>query len=122
MKNSLPCFRQALITDMALDKLVPVDDFERRLFIARRNIEFEIAARLSLVPRDCYVVSLSSQSIIYKGLIRGGKIADFYVDLLDIDLKLILLFFMNDTVQIQRRRGIWPNLSERLPIMGKSIR
>ncbi len=87
MKNSLPCFRQALITDMALNKLVPVDDFERRLFIARRNIEFEIAARLSLVPRDCYVVSLSSQSIIYKGLIHGGKIADFYVDLLDIDFK-----------------------------------
>lgn len=87
IKSNLPCFRQALIADTLLDKFAPVCGLERRLFIARRNVEFEIFAQLALAPHDFYIASLSSQTIVYKGLIHGGKIADFYVDLFDLDFK-----------------------------------
>lgn len=86
IKQHLPCFRQVLLADTlgkANGTAQSIRDLERRLFVARRHIEYEIANKTALTPYDFHIVSLSSQTIIYKGLIHGGKIADFYADLLD---------------------------------------
>lgn len=90
IKQHLPYFRQILLADSltkAKGTSSSVRELERRLFTARRNIEYEITRQTALTPYDFHIVSLSSQTITYKGLIHGGKIADFYCDLLDPDFK-----------------------------------
>lgn len=52
--------------------------FERTLYLARRAIEKGVGkAGLS----DLYICSLSSRTIVYKGLLLGDKLGEFYVDL-----------------------------------------
>jgi|TARA_R100000501_G_scaffold5804_1_gene12742 glutamate synthase (NADPH/NADH) large chain len=54
--------------------------FEKDLYLVRRRIEKRvIAAQI----KDFYICSLSSRSIIYKGLFLAESLADFYPDLLD---------------------------------------
>ena len=54
-------------------------DFERRLFVMRRVIEKTV--------RNCYVCSMSSKSIVYKGLLLATQIEGFYPDLTCADFK-----------------------------------
>ena len=55
-------------------------DLERRLYETRRKIENE-AIKNSL--DGLYICSLSSKSIIYKGMFLAESISDFYIDLQD---------------------------------------
>ena len=55
-------------------------DFERDLYIIRRRIEREVRAR---AISDFYICSLSSRSIIYKGLFKAEQLTEFYPDLND---------------------------------------
>lgn len=55
------------------------DELERNLYIIRRRIE-KAAAAASI---DLYVCSLSSRSVIYKGMFLAENLTDFYPDLLD---------------------------------------
>jgi glutamate synthase (NADPH) large chain len=55
-------------------------DFERTLYIIRRRIEKAVIA--AQVP-GFYICSLSSRSIIYKGLFLAEALSVFYPDLLD---------------------------------------
>ncbi len=62
------------------DKL-SVDALERKLYVIRRLIEKEI---LSFNDKDFsqfYVVSMSSRTIVYKGLFNGSQLPEFYPDL-----------------------------------------
>ena len=52
-------------------------DFERRLYIIRREIE--------KATKDTYVCSCSSRTIVYKGLLLATQIEKFYPDLSDPD-------------------------------------
>ncbi len=57
---------------------VAADEFERRLYRARRAIDARAAAAgLS----DLYVASLSHRTLVYKALVRAVDLADFYADL-----------------------------------------
>src|ERR1700694_4754569 len=50
--------------------------FERRLTLLRKRAE-------SLLPPRCYICSLSSQTIVYKGLLTPWQFPQFYEDLRD---------------------------------------
>ena len=55
------------------------NEWEHRLYLARRRIErraAEDAVRM-------YLPSLSSRTVVYKGLMAGTRLADFYLDLRD---------------------------------------
>jgi len=52
------------------------DRFEPRLALMRKRAE-------SLMPARCYVSSLSSQSVVYKGLLTPWQFPQFYSDLRD---------------------------------------
>ena len=52
-------------------------DFDRRLYVARRVFEQS--------NEDTYVVSLSSRTIVYKGMFLVGDLRRFFVDLQDED-------------------------------------
>ncbi len=53
---------------------------ERKLYVARRMIEKRVDEALSLGDQF-YIVSLSSRTIVYKGMVMGGQIAEFFEDL-----------------------------------------
>lgn len=54
-------------------------EFEIKLFIARRLIEIKV--------QNVYIPSMSSKSIVYKGLFMAGQIENFYTDLADPSFK-----------------------------------
>src|SRR5690242_14714735 len=58
----------------------PEEEFERDLFVIRRRIEKQAIA--AQIP-ELYFCSLSSRSIIYKGMFLAESLAEFYPDLLD---------------------------------------
>jgi len=57
------------------------EQFERKLYVIRKVIESAIYQELS--GDDFYIVSLSSKTIIYKGLLRADQLGSFYDDLND---------------------------------------
>ena len=54
------------------------DAFERKLYVIRRRLHKDVEE-----THGCYVVSLSSRTIVYKGLLKGQQLARFYADLRD---------------------------------------
>ena len=54
----------------------PGTDFERQLALLRKRAE-------PLLPPRCYICSLSSESIVYKGLLTPWQFPQFYEDLRD---------------------------------------
>ena len=54
-------------------------DFERRLYLARRRAERTFREE----QLDCYVVSMSSRTVVYKGLMIAPRLQEFFPDLAD---------------------------------------
>ena len=55
--------------------------FELKLYVIRRQIEKSIAASDVVEKDDFYICSLSSRTIVYKGLLIADQIKSFYHDL-----------------------------------------
>ena len=78
-----PAIRQVFITGVTDDK---VGVFERTLYIIRKKIEkrvAELAARHPEQPsiNDFYICSLSSRSIVYKGMLSSLQLRLYFPDL-----------------------------------------
>ncbi|HTQ57328.1 MAG TPA: glutamate synthase large subunit [Bryobacteraceae bacterium] len=65
---------------------LPPADFERRLYIVRKRAEAEVAATSLPNKGDFYIPSLSSRTIVYKGLLLAPQMAHFYGELSDPDV------------------------------------
>ena len=65
------------------------EDFEQKLFLARRRAEEEIWKELP----DFYVPSMSALTIVYKGLFVAPQLPGFYKDLTDPDFETALALF-----------------------------
>jgi glutamate synthase (ferredoxin) len=75
-REAMPTIRQAIV---ARSSGLSDNAFERTLFLARKRMEQGFkAAQLA-----AYVPSLSSRTVIYKGLLLGAALRDFYSDLID---------------------------------------
>ena len=61
------------------------DDLERKLYVVRKRAEAEIAATDLRDKGFFYIPSLSSRTIVYKGLLLAPQIAEFYRELADPD-------------------------------------
>ncbi|KHG39676.1 MAG: glutamate synthase subunit alpha [Aphanizomenon flos-aquae KM1D3_PB] len=72
-KENQPQIEQVIIS--CADK--SGDELERELYIARRRI-MQAGRKIS---EDFYVCSLSSRTIVYKGMVRSAVLGDFYEDL-----------------------------------------
>ncbi len=64
------------------------DDFERQLYLARKQIEQAIATQAATAsPEEAeqllefYMCSFSGRTLIYKGMVRSAVLGDFYEDL-----------------------------------------
>ena len=58
-------------------------DFERRLYVCRRTIERAADATPALEGKIFYVCSMSSRTIVYKGMLVATQMRRFYLDLGD---------------------------------------
>ena len=92
-REVMPVIKQVFVAEPGgSSNGIDPDAFERRLYIARKQIERRIAGLAASAPEQeqeldvFYVCSLSSRTILYKGLIRTIQIAGFYPDLGQQDL------------------------------------
>jgi glutamate synthase domain-containing protein 2/glutamate synthase domain-containing protein 1/glutamate synthase domain-containing protein 3 len=87
-KASEPAIEQVFITPKK--KIKDELDFERALYILRKEIENKISSIELNKKSDFYICSLSARTIIYKGLLTPHQVAKFFLDLKDKDLKTSL--------------------------------
>src|SRR5205814_126639 len=59
------------------------DQLERKLYVVRRRAEAEVAESDIQEKSFFYVPSMSSRTIVYKGLLLAPQISDFYQELSD---------------------------------------
>lgn len=77
-----PTMRQVFIATTAADQTV----FERKLFVIRKRIEHAVRA-LNLADKAAfYMPSLSSRTIVYKGMLLANEVGVYYQDLNDEDV------------------------------------
>ncbi len=100
-RRAMPALRQLFVTGAGLSGIA----LDRRLYIARKRIEREIAAAgpasassggmggAAGAHRGVYFASLSSRTLVYKGMLVPHQLARFYPDLLDerVTTSLILI-------------------------------
>jgi glutamate synthase (NADPH/NADH) large chain len=72
-----PAFEQLFVAGSARPY-----DLERALYIVRKRIEHAIAALDASVRKGFYIVSLSSKTLIYKGMLTASQIAPMFPDLM----------------------------------------
>jgi glutamate synthase (ferredoxin) len=75
-KETMPKIEQIFVK---IAKEDDADDIERELYICRKLIER--AAKSSSWADELYFCSLSSKTIIYKGMLRSEVLGQFYLDL-----------------------------------------
>ena len=65
----------------------PGDAFERRLYVCRRTIEKAGDAEHALQGKIFYICSMSSRTIVYKGMLVATQMRRFFIDLNDAAVK-----------------------------------
>ena len=63
------------------------DDFERKLFVIRKQVETKVAASGLSRKSDFYIPTLSSRLICYKGMLMADQVDEYYPDLLEEDME-----------------------------------
>ena len=74
-----PFGRQVFIGSKAVDQ----NAFERKLFVIRKRIEHEVRHRKLDDGGQFYILSMSSRTIVYKGMLLAEQVGEYYTDLLD---------------------------------------
>ena len=60
-------------------------DFERKLYVIRKLAEKAIVPESQKNGTDFYIASLSSKTIVYKGMLTSMQLRHFFLDLSDLD-------------------------------------
>jgi glutamate synthase (NADPH) large chain len=75
----MPVFRQLFVTVPGLAGI----DLDRRLYPARKRIEHTAITGDDGVETSVYFPSLSSRTLVYKGMLTTPQLGDFFPDILD---------------------------------------
>ncbi|GAE27829.1 glutamate synthase [Halalkalibacter wakoensis JCM 9140] len=78
-KKSKPFIRQMFITPS--NELKDQNEFERKLYVIRKRLEKEIPATDKEHRKGFYICSLSTRTIVYKGMLIPEQLDSFYIDL-----------------------------------------
>ncbi len=85
VKQTEPCIRQVIIGRGS--NCPDVDSFERRLFIIRKQVQTTITQMAQKNDPEgigyLYIPSMSSRTVVYKGLLLADQVGSFYKDLQD---------------------------------------
>ena len=60
--------------------------FERKLFVIRKVVEHRVRALAAPEKQMFYITSLSSRTIVYKGMLLADQVGEYFPDLLDPDM------------------------------------
>lgn len=82
-KGTEPTIRQIFVGTTKTSQ----EEFERKLYIIRKRVENEVYKLITRSSEYFYICSLSSRTIVYKGLFVAQQIKSYYVDLADINFK-----------------------------------
>ena len=86
-RDAMPTLRQIFIGPKAGSRIkLSGIDLERRAYVIRKRIEHEITTRVTRgapAPEHVYFPSLSSRTIVYKGMLTTPQLRAFYLDLQD---------------------------------------
>ncbi|MBU3735425.1 MAG: glutamate synthase subunit alpha, partial [Methylobacterium sp.] len=77
-----PVMRQVFIGSNAADQAA----FERKLFVIRKRVEHAVRARKLEDGDQFYIPSLSSRTLVYKGMLLAEEVGTYYQDLRDPDM------------------------------------
>ncbi|MGC2167359.1 MAG: glutamate synthase central domain-containing protein, partial [Gallionella sp.] len=59
------------------------DAFERKLLVIRKTVEHAVAASSADMGTGIYIPSMSSRTIVYKGMLLADQVGKYYLDLRD---------------------------------------
>ena len=76
-RGVMPSFKQLFVADAAGTSTAGID-LDRKVFVARKRVEHELP-----VEQSTYFPSLSSRTLIYKGMLTTPQLAVFFPDLED---------------------------------------
>ena len=79
----IPRFIQIFIG--AAPDLTDPMDFERKLYVIRKQAEKHIVPESQGIGSNFYIVSLSCKTVVYKGMLTSPQLRNFYLDLSDLD-------------------------------------
>lgn len=80
-KSCMPHMRQVFIGKSNAIKTAM--DFERKLYIIRKRVEKALRYAKTNACEFFYVASLSSQTIVYKGMLTADQVGAYYKDLME---------------------------------------
>src|SRR5690606_28515919 len=84
-RKSMPFVAQLFI---AAAEGISQDEFERKLYVIRKGACIPLRTDAKLLETDnIYVCSLSSKTMVYKGMLTPAQVIPFYPDLADWDYK-----------------------------------
>jgi glutamate synthase (NADPH/NADH) large chain len=78
-RTTQPAIRQCFLSGNSFDG----DALERKLYVIRRLAEKEVRSFTDCDASQFYIPSLSSRTIVYKGLLNGSQLTTFFPDLHD---------------------------------------
>ncbi|NTV89133.1 MAG: glutamate synthase large subunit, partial [Clostridiales bacterium] len=83
-KACMPFIKQVFISKgpSITDEL----SFERKLYVIRKRAEKELCYDAETGKHTCYFASLSSRTIVYKGMLLSEQVGEFYTELNDPEL------------------------------------
>ncbi|MCQ2227239.1 MAG: glutamate synthase large subunit [Bacteroidales bacterium] len=64
-----------------------LDKFERKLYLVRKQAEIKVRNSNIIDKESYYVVSLSSKTFIYKGMLTPSQLGEYFLDLKDTRMK-----------------------------------
>ncbi|MFX5839994.1 hypothetical protein ABTE60_22030, partial [Acinetobacter baumannii] len=57
--------------------------FERKLFVVRKRVEHAVRALKLADVKQFYIPSLSSRTLVYKGMLLAHQVGEYFLDLQD---------------------------------------
>lgn len=87
-RDAMPGFIQVFVERNS--SITDAIDFERKLYTIRKKAEKEIVPMCEDKGGTFYVASLSSKTIVYKGMLTAEQLRFFYLDLADLDFESAL--------------------------------
>ncbi len=88
VKPSEPSHIQIFISSNKND--LEQDDLERKLYVLRKRIYNIFLGGVNSPIEDFYMCSLSSRTLLYKGLLLSDQLSDYFLDLNDTDFESAL--------------------------------
>ena len=88
VKPSEPSHIQIFISSNKND--LKQDDLERKLYVLRKRIYNVFLGGVNSPIEDFYMCSLSSRTLLYKGLLLSDQLSDYFLDLNDTDFESAL--------------------------------